>query len=166
MADWFGYAYQINKAERDVLIGLIDTHRPFMLSSSEDELNMKFLVPLLNTVHFHENGIRDWYQRLVKGDDESGHRKREETIMLTDEYITIRVKPEIKDKAQAILKDMGMSTSEAIDLFLTYIVLRKNFPSELHIPNTTTLKTFQDSESGKNMKTCATLDELYQDLGI
>ena len=86
--------------------------------------------------------------------------------MLTDEYITIRVKPEIKDKAQAILKEMGMSTSEAIDLFLTYIVLRKNFPSELQIPNETTLKTFQDSESGKNMKTFATVDELYQDLGI
>ena len=68
-ADWFGYAYQINEAERDLLVGLIDKHRPFMLSYSEDELNMKFLAPLLNAVHFHENGILDWYQRLVKGDD-------------------------------------------------------------------------------------------------
>jgi DNA-damage-inducible protein J len=86
--------------------------------------------------------------------------------MQPDEYITVRVKPEIKAGAQAILKEMGMSTSEAIDLFLTYIALKKSFPSDLHIPNETSLKAFQDSESGKNMKTFATLDELYQDLGI
>jgi DNA-damage-inducible protein J len=86
--------------------------------------------------------------------------------MKTDEYITVRVKPEIKTGAQEILKEMGMSTSEAIDLFLTYIALEKSLPSDLHIPNETTLKAFQDSESGKNMKTFTTLDDLYQDLGI
>ena len=88
------------------------------------------------------------------------------TIMPTDEYITVHIKPEIKAGAQAILEEMGISTSEAIDLFLTDIALEKTFPSDLHIPNETTLETFQDSESGKNMKTFATLDELYQDLGI
>ncbi len=86
--------------------------------------------------------------------------------MGTDEYITVRVKPEIKAVVQAILEEKGISTSQAINLFLTHIALEKNIPSELHIPNETTLKTFQDSESGKNMKTFATLDELYQDLGI
>ena len=64
--DWFGYAYQLNEAERQLLAGLVDEHRPFMLSYSEDELKMKFLAPLLNAVHFHENGIRDWYQRPLK----------------------------------------------------------------------------------------------------
>ena len=65
-ADWFGYAYQINDAERQLLAALIEEHRPFMLSYSEDELKMKFLAPLLNAVHFHENNIRDWYQRPLK----------------------------------------------------------------------------------------------------
>ncbi len=64
--DWFGYVYQLNESERELLSGLIDEHRPFMLSYSEDELKMKFLAPLLNAVHFHVNGIRDWYQRPLK----------------------------------------------------------------------------------------------------
>jgi len=64
--DWFGYAYQISATERQLLTELIAEHRPFMLSYSEDELKMKFLAPLLNAVHFHENGIRDWYQRPLK----------------------------------------------------------------------------------------------------
>ncbi|GAK49448.1 hypothetical protein U14_00670 [Candidatus Moduliflexus flocculans] len=64
--DWFGYAYPLNPTERQLLAALVEEHRPFMLSYSEDELKMKFLAPLLNAVHFHENGIRDWYQRPLK----------------------------------------------------------------------------------------------------
>ena len=63
---WFKYAYHINKAERELLGALVSEHRPFMLSYSEDELKMKFLAPLLNSVHFYKNGIRDWYQRPLK----------------------------------------------------------------------------------------------------
>ena len=87
-------------------------------------------------------------------------------MIQTEEYMTIKIKPDVKAGAQAILKELGMSTSEAIDLFLTYIAVEKHIPSELHIPNRTTLKAFQDSESGTNMNTFRTLDGLYQDLGI
>ncbi|CAK0746119.1 conserved hypothetical protein [Gammaproteobacteria bacterium] len=65
-AEWFNYVHPFNEMESFLLSELIKEHRPFILSYSEDELKMKFLAPLLNTVHFNKNGIRDWYQRSLK----------------------------------------------------------------------------------------------------
>ena len=64
--DWFGFEYAISPNELTLFQGLIDEHRPLMLSYSEDELKMKFLAPLLNAVKFRNDRIRDWYQRPLK----------------------------------------------------------------------------------------------------
>lgn len=64
--EWFGYGYQLNETEKQLLLTLIEENRPLMLSYSEDELKMKFLAPLLNAVHFHTEHFREWYQRPLK----------------------------------------------------------------------------------------------------
>jgi len=86
--------------------------------------------------------------------------------MMKTEQIIVRVNPEIKAEAMAIFRKIGISASEAVNLFLTHIITEKGIPSDMHIPNKETLRAFQDSDSGRNMKTCGTLDELYKDLNI
>lgn len=82
------------------------------------------------------------------------------------EQIIVHVKPEIKADAMSVFEKIGISVSEAVSLFLTHIVTEKRIPSDMHIPNEETLRAFQDSDSGRDMKTCETLDELYEDLNI
>ena len=82
------------------------------------------------------------------------------------EQIIVHVKPEIKADAMAILEKIGISASEAVNLFLTHIITEKGIPSDMYIPNKETLRAFQDSDSGRNMKICKTLDDLYNDLNI
>ena len=88
-------------------------------------------------------------------------------MIIKTEQVIVHVKPEIKADAMAIFNKTGISASEAVNLlFLTHIAVEKCIPSDMHIPNEETLRAFQDSDSGRNMKTCKTLDELYKDLNI
>ncbi len=46
----------------------------------------------------------------------------------------VEVEPEIKRKAEEILRKIGMSYSMAVDLFTRQIILRRAFPVELNLP--------------------------------
>ena len=65
--------------------------------------------------------------------------------------ITTRVEPELKTDAEKVLKALGISTTEAINLFLSQVRLRKGLPFDVKIPNKTTLKAMKDAEEGRNL---------------
>jgi DNA-damage-inducible protein J len=78
--------------------------------------------------------------------------------------IQTRVDPEIKNKAQKILKKLNISMSEAISLYLSQITLHNGIPFEIKIPNDITAKTLEDAENGKNLHKVQSVDELFQEL--
>jgi len=45
-----------------------------------------------------------------------------------------RVEPELKEKADAILARLGMSPSDAVNIFLSQVVLKEGLPFEVRIP--------------------------------
>ena len=78
--------------------------------------------------------------------------------------IQTRVDPEIKNKAQNILKKLNISMSEAISLYLSQITLHNGIPFEIKIPNEVTAKTLEAAENGKNLHKVESVDELFQEL--
>ena len=54
--------------------------------------------------------------------------------MSTAEMSYVEVEPEIKRRAEEILRKIGMSYSMAVDLFTRQIILRRAFPVELNVP--------------------------------
>lgn len=78
--------------------------------------------------------------------------------------IQTRIDPEIKQKAQVILKKLNISMSEAISIYLSQITLHNGIPFEIKIPNETTAKTLADAENGKDLHTVGSVDELFQEL--
>ena len=54
--------------------------------------------------------------------------------MTTAEISYVEVEPEIKRKAEEILRKIGMSYTMAVDLFTRQIILRRAFPVELNAP--------------------------------
>ena len=62
--------------------------------------------------------------------------------------INIRTEPEIKDQAETLYKSMGVSLTEAINMFLYKSIDRRGLPFELvqEIPNAETVAAIQEAE--------------------
>lgn len=80
--------------------------------------------------------------------------------------ISVRTEPDTKKKAELILKHLGLTTSEAINLFLRRVIIEKGLPFEVRIPNKATLEALMDSELNQDMTTYENADDLFEDLAI
>lgn len=77
-------------------------------------------------------------------------------------YVRARIEPELKSEAEAILRQVGLSSSEAMRLFMIHVVLMKGLPFELKIPNSQTIEAIEELEAGKGIK-ANSLEELFDD---
>ena len=80
--------------------------------------------------------------------------------------IMARTEPDLKADAEKILRRLGLSTTDAINLFLAQVRLHKGLPFEVRIPNKTTLKAIKDAEEGKNLTTYESLDDFFKEMGV
>jgi DNA-damage-inducible protein J len=80
--------------------------------------------------------------------------------------INARTERELKTEVEGIFKTLGLSTTEAINLFFRQVKLRRGLPFSVEIPNEETLKTFKDSEKSKGLAECADADDMFRKLGI
>jgi DNA-damage-inducible protein J len=74
-------------------------------------------------------------------------------IMGKTETIRARVEPRLKRDAEAILKRIGLTPSEAITLFLTQVKLRKGLPFQVRVPNAETRRAIREAQERKNLET-------------
>ena len=75
------------------------------------------------------------------------------------------IDPKVKKEAESILKELGLSVSNAYELFYRQVIANRGLPFELKVPNEKTMKAIEDSRQGKGKK-FATEEELFEDLGI
>jgi len=76
-----------------------------------------------------------------------------------------RIQPEVKERAEQILHDLGLSVSGAFEIFYRQIILNNGLPFDVQIPNEVTRKAMKASGAGEG-KAFGTADELFEDLGI
>ena len=64
----------------------------------------------------------------------------------------IRVEPSVKQRAEATLNDLGLSITEAINVFLNQVILNDGIPFEIKKPryNKETIQAIEDTKNGKN----------------
>ncbi len=79
--------------------------------------------------------------------------------------VIARVEPELKKDSEKVLKKLGISITEAVNLFLSQVRIQKGLPFEVRIPNKTTLKAMKDAEEGKNLTVCKDVDDMFKKLG-
>jgi DNA-damage-inducible protein J len=80
--------------------------------------------------------------------------------------IMARTTPDLKKDVERILKKLGLSTTEAINIFLSQIRLRQGLPFDVKIPNKMTLETFRKTDEGKELVKCKDADDMFKKLGI
>ncbi len=73
-----------------------------------------------------------------------------------------RMEPQTKRKAENVLKQLGMSPTEAIRLFYRQIYLRSGLPFAVHIPNETTRHTLEKSRKGEDVEHFDSVDQMFQ----
>jgi DNA-damage-inducible protein J len=81
-------------------------------------------------------------------------------------YITARIEPKLKARAARVLANVGVSTTDAITMFLRQVVLRNGLPFEVRVPNAQTKKAIEELEhpaTRAKLRRSATADELFAD---
>lgn len=80
--------------------------------------------------------------------------------------VRARIDPDLKAKAEAILKRIGLSASGAVRLYYARVILDDGIPLDMHIPNATTRRAMRNLREGKNVTEYETFDDLLKDLGL
>ncbi len=75
------------------------------------------------------------------------------------EIIQARVAPNIKYASAKILEAIGLSLSEAINIYLKRVIAEKAIPFELRIPNAETIKAMEDVRNRKNLVSYNSVEE-------
>jgi DNA-damage-inducible protein J len=76
-----------------------------------------------------------------------------------------RLTPEVKEKAEKILKELGISISAANEMSYRQIIAHHGLPFEPRIPKRETLRAMEDARAGKGRKYDSVAD-LFEDNSI
>ena len=80
--------------------------------------------------------------------------------------VRARIEPDLKDRAEKVFRKLGLTSTQAITLFYKQVELRNGLPFDIVIPNKTTLRTFGETDAGKNLVVCENTDDMFRKLGI
>ena len=64
-------------------------------------------------------------------------------------YINARIDEQLKARAQKVLHDVGLTTTEAVTLLMHQVVLHGGLPFEVRVPNKETREAIRESRAGK-----------------
>jgi DNA-damage-inducible protein J len=78
--------------------------------------------------------------------------------------IRARTEPRLKEDAERVFRKLGISSSEAINLFYAQVRLRKGLPFAVEIPNAVTRETFAKTDRGEDLKTYKSIEEMFEEL--
>ena len=87
--------------------------------------------------------------------------------MAKTDTLHIRVEPSVKQKAEETLNELGLSISDAINVFLRQVILNDGIPFEVRKPkfNQESIEAIEDAKKGKNLsKTFDSVDEMFEEL--
>ena len=80
--------------------------------------------------------------------------------------VRARIEPLLKEDVEKLFKKMGLTTTEAINLFYRQVKLRNGLPFSVVIPSKTTEKVFKDTDAKRNLIRCEDADDMFDKLGI
>ncbi|MFA5428291.1 MAG: type II toxin-antitoxin system RelB/DinJ family antitoxin [Sulfurimonas sp.] len=67
--------------------------------------------------------------------------------MMLDATVRARIDSGLKNEVEAIFHELGLTTSQAITLFLKKVKIERGIPFELKIPNETTIKAMNEAKN-------------------
>ena len=78
--------------------------------------------------------------------------------------ITARVEPEVKEEAEKVLSEIGLTMSQAVTLYLRQIVYQRGIPFELKLPTPETLAAIEEARHPETLPVFQSVDALFDSL--
>ena len=76
--------------------------------------------------------------------------------------VRARIEPQLKNNAEYVLRELGLSPTQAVTMFYRQIEMRRGLPFAVEIPNDVTVQTFQDTDAGENIIHAQSKEELFE----
>lgn len=86
--------------------------------------------------------------------------------MSKTEFIRARVEPDLKQMAEHILDELGITPTQAIRMLYKRIVRDQEWPLELKIPNAKTRHAMEETDKGISLIDSKDINDLFKKLGI
>ena len=80
--------------------------------------------------------------------------------------VRARIEPELKEHAEEVFKNLGLSVTQAITMFYKQVEMRNGLPFNVVIPTNDTVKTFAATDSDRDLIICKDADDMFNQLGI
>ncbi len=77
-----------------------------------------------------------------------------------------RVDATLKEEAESILAECGLTASQGISLFYRQVVLQRGLPFPVRLPNASTRRVLRASDRGRGLTRFESDEALFEDLGI
>jgi DNA-damage-inducible protein J len=89
-----------------------------------------------------------------------------EVHMAKSAMIRARVDPKLKEDAENVFEELGLSVTQAITLYYQQVKLTRGIPFEIRLPNETTVQTFAETDADENIIRFENAQEMFDELGI
>ncbi len=80
--------------------------------------------------------------------------------------VRARIEPKLKKEVEDLFHGLGLSTTEAINIFYYQVKLKQGLPFPIVIPNEITKKVFKDTDQDENIVHCSDVNEMFDQLKI
>jgi DNA-damage-inducible protein J len=80
--------------------------------------------------------------------------------------VRARIEPDLKEEVEKLFHELGISTTDAINIFFKQVKLRHGLPFEVAIPNELTQKVLKETDEGKNIIRHENIDDMFKNLEI
>lgn len=78
--------------------------------------------------------------------------------MAKTEQVNVRMAPDVKAEAEAIFAQLGITPSQAIQMFYRQVTLQQGLPFEVRIPNAETIEAMQELDARQNLRNYESFD--------
>ncbi|MEY4464019.1 MAG: DNA protein [Pseudomonadota bacterium] len=86
--------------------------------------------------------------------------------MTKSAFIRARVEPELKEEAESVLDELGITPTQAVTMLYKYVAREHKWPTTIKIPNAVTLKTFESTDNKVELITSKSIKEMFKKLDI
>lgn len=83
--------------------------------------------------------------------------------MAANALVQTRIDGLVKDEAASVLKEMGLTISDAVRLMLVRVARDKELPFDVRTPNATTIAAMEEGRRG-GLRQFNSIDDLFADL--
>lgn len=85
---------------------------------------------------------------------------------MRDAQIRARTESSLKHEVESIFHDLGLTATDAINIFYKQVKLHHGLPFDVRLPNKTTRQALQAAEDDQNIKKFESTDKMFEDLDI